>query len=284
MQKSKLDAKEKTPEFYSATGKMKHNLLNDYLFRIVMQKNPEALKQIISAILKVPAEEISDLEVTNSIIPGEVFDNKEFRMDITVRFNNNTAIDIELQVNDEHNWQTRGLAYLCRQYLNLVKKGEEYNNDLAAYQISFLDFTLFEDNEVFFADYGMRDKVTHYNFNSHFALFVVDLSRIDFATEEDKKSGLDAWCRLFKATTWEELKSIAKEDSIMEAVANDLYVCETDEIIQKRCEDREDYLRRQRHYERVEAERDALITENERLRAILKAHNISDEDISNQNG
>ncbi len=276
--------------YLSASGKIKHNLLNDYLFRIVMQKNPEALKRIISAILEIPVEMITDLEVTNSIVPGEVFDNKEFRMDITVKFNNNTCIDIELQVIDEHNWQTRGLVYLCRQYLNLIKKGGEYDNDLAAYQISFLDFTLFKDNMEFFSRYELADTKTHYKFNSNYALFVVDLSKIDLATEEDKLSGLDAWCRLFKATTWEELKSIAKEDIIMEAVANDLYLCDTDEAIQKRCEDREEYLRNKQYVEdlikSLTSENETLASENEtlsseidRLRAILKAHNISEEDI-----
>ncbi len=204
-------------------------------------------------------------------------------MDITLSFNDNTATDIKLQVNDEHNWQTRGLVYLCRQFINLIKKGDEYNNDIAAYQISFLDFTLFPDNEEFFSCYLMADTKTKYIFNSHFALFVVDLSKMNLATEEDKESGLDKWCRLFKATTWEELKSIAKEDIVMEAVANDLFICDSDEAIQKRCEDREEYLRREKHYEEIASkyealasENEELVSENERLRALLKAHNIEE--------
>ena len=281
--------------FETATGKIRYNLLNDYLFRIVMQKNPEALKQIISAILKIPIETITDLEITNSIIPGEAINNKEFRMDITVKFRNTTSIDIELQVNNEYNWKTRGLVYLCRQYDNLIKRGGDYDNNLAAYQISLLDFTLFDDNVEFLARYEMIDIKTKYKYNSNFALFVVDLSRIDLATEDDKKSGLDTWSRLFKATTWEELKSLAKENEIMEAVANDVFTCESDEAIQKRLEDREDYLRHERFVKErmatLTAENEVLTSELnnltsdyinltsevERLRALLKKHNISDE-------
>ncbi len=288
MAKSSATKSKDIPSFKDATGELSYNLMNDYLFRIVMQKNPEALKQIISAILKIPIETITDLEITNSIKPGDAIKFKEYRMDITVRFRNTTSIDIELQVNNEYNWRTRGLVYLCREYDNLIERGKDYDNSLAAYQIGFLDFTLFKENEKFFSRYEMLDTDTHYKYNSNYALFVVDLSKINLATEEDKQVGLDKWCKLFKATTWEEIKALVKEDIVMEAVANDVYTSESDDVIRKRCREREDYLRHERYVkermaeltselETVTSENETLTLELERLRAILKEHNISDE-------
>lgn len=38
-----------------------------------------------------------------------------------------------------------------------------------------------------------------------------ELNNEEFATEEDKAYGIDYWAKLFKSTTWEELKILALE-------------------------------------------------------------------------
>lgn len=78
-------------------------------------------------------------------------------------------------------------------------------------EIVFLDYTLFPDHVKFFSAYEMCDIDDGYKFNSNFALYVIDLSQIDMATDADKATGLDKWCKLFKAKTWDELKKLAKE-------------------------------------------------------------------------
>ncbi len=226
-----------------ATGKISYNMLNDYMFRIVMQNNPEALKNIIAAVLHIPPARIVSLEVTNAIIPGEAISNKEFRMDVSVCFNDNTYVDIELQVRDQTDWTFRSLHYLCREYEEGLSRGEAYIVNHAAYQIGFLDYTLFPDHVKFFSAYEMCDIDDGYKFNSNFALFVIDLSQIDIATEADKATGLDKWCRLFKADSWDELKKLAKEDKLMEMIAEEVFKSNSDYAVRKRCQDREDYLR-----------------------------------------
>ena len=226
-----------------ATGKISYNMLNDYMFRIVMQNNPEALKNIIAAVLHIPPARILSLEVTNAIIPGEAISNKEFRMDVSVCFNDNTYVDIELQVRDQTDWTFRSLHYLCREYEEGLQRGDAYLVNHAAYQIGFLDYTLFPDHVKFFSAYEMCDIDDGYKFNSNFGLFVIDLSQIDMVTEADKATGLDKWCRLFKADTWDELKKLAKEDKLMEMIAEEVFKSNSDYAVRKRCQDREDYLR-----------------------------------------
>jgi len=56
---------------------------------------------------------------------------------------------------------------------------------------------------------------------------VLDLSRIDLATEEDKQYQLDYWAALFKAKTWEEQirqQCLAREDynRTMKGIENNL--------------------------------------------------------------
>lgn len=56
--------------------------------------------------------------------------------------------------------------------------------------------------------------------------------------------GIDHWASLFKATTWEELKMLAKSDKYLQDAVDSVYVLTQDEKIRQQCEAREDYRRR----------------------------------------
>jgi len=248
-----------TGQLENASGAIRYSMLNDYMFRVVMQKSIPALKKIISAVLHRSADSIGDIVINNTVIPGEAIEDKEYRMDISMTIDNSTRVNIELQVCDLKNWTCRSLHYLCREYERCLKKGHKYENDHAAYQIGFLDYTLFDDHVKFFSSFEMCDVDDYYKYNSNFALFVIDLTQIDKATEADKASELDKWCRLFKAKTWDELKNIVKEDRIMAETAEAIYIYNSDEIIQKRCQDREEYLAEKNWYEEQLKKKDSEI-------------------------
>jgi DNA anti-recombination protein RmuC len=74
---------------------------------------------------------------------------------------------------------------------------------------------------------------------------VVSLKHIDLATDEDKQFGIDRWARLFKSTTWEDIKMLAKNEPIFQDAAETLYDLNADETIRAQCRAREDYNRQQ---------------------------------------
>jgi hypothetical protein len=74
---------------------------------------------------------------------------------------------------------------------------------------------------------------------------VVSLKHIDLATDEDKQFGIDRWARLFKSTTWEDIKMLAKNEPIFKDAAETLYDLNADETIRAQCRAREDYNRQQ---------------------------------------
>lgn len=80
---------------------------------------------------------------------------------------------------------------------------------------------------------------------------MLDLTRIDLATEEDRQYHIDYWASLFKATTWEELKMLAEQNEFIANASSTVYQLSQEETIRLQCEAREDYYRRQRsvqHY------------------------------------
>lgn len=86
----------------------------------------------------------------------------------------------------------------------------------------------------------------HTIYSDKMCLCVLNLTRIDLATKEDKARGLDKWAALFKARTWEELKMLAQKDEIINEATSTIYQLSQEEKIRLQCEAREDYYRRQR--------------------------------------
>ncbi len=74
-------------------------------------------------------------------------------------------------------------------------------------------------------------------------LCVLNLSRIDLATTEDKHYQIDYWASLFKSTTWEEIKMLAKDNNYISDATSTVYRLSQEEMIRLQCEAREDYYR-----------------------------------------
>lgn len=182
--------------YLNATGKIDYTLLNDYMFRAIMQKHEDVLKGLTCATLQLESGDIKSIHIENPIELGKAIDNKEFVMDIKVLLNNDTLINFELQVINYSDWPDRSLSYLCRNYDHL-HHGEEYNDSMSAIHVGILDFNLFPDYPEFFAQYQLLNIKNHHVYNDKFQLRVLELNHINLATEEDKKYGLDKWAALF---------------------------------------------------------------------------------------
>lgn len=235
--------------YLNATGIISHNMTNDYMFRYILQKNEKVLRGLISSLLHLNPTTIQKITIRNPINLAEDITGKDFIMDIEVMMNDNKLINLEMQVNNEHNWAERSLSYLCRTFDQLYQ-GQDYEEALPVHHIGFLDFTLFPDYPEFYATYQILNIKNHHLYSSKFSLSVVNLTQIAMATDEDKAHGIDYWARLFKANTWEEIKMLAKDNEYLEAAANSLYEANADRMVRERCIARKLAERRERTLER----------------------------------
>ncbi len=244
----------------NAHGKVPYNMTNDYMFRAVLQSNNKVLRGLICSLLHLEESEVQSVEITNPIILGESIHSKEIRLDINVRLNNRNIINLEMQISNRFNWPNRSLLYLSRSF-DQLNHGGEYLEIRPAVHIGFLDYTLFNEQPEFYATYKMLNVKNHQIYSDNFVLSVVNLTRIDLATEEDKKYHIDDWARLFKATTWEEVKKMADQNEYLEAASQSIFLYNTDEQIRKMCRDRVEYYQDLHNYERHFAKQDAIIAE-----------------------
>ena len=240
---------QKTTSYKEATGKIRYNMTNDYMFRYILENNEKVLTGLVCSLLHLRPEDIKELRITNPITQGYAIQDKEFVLDIQVMLNNEEMLELEMQVANQENWTDRSLVYLCRMF-DQLSHGQKYDEALPVTHIGFLDFTLFEDDPEFYATNMMLNVKCHRIFNDKFKLSVVNLSQIDLATKEDKAWGVDYWARLFKAKTWEEIKMLAEKNEFLEEAAQSVYVANEDEIIRQMCRAREDRERHERTVQR----------------------------------
>ncbi len=256
--------------FENACGEIPFNMTNDYMFRAVLQENNRALRGLICSLLHLAESEITSVEITNPIVLGESADAKEFRLDIHLILNDNTLLNLEMQIANQLNWQKRSVMYLCRSY-DQLNRGQEYQDARPAIHIGFLDYTLFSRHPEFYAGYKLINVKNYHIYSDNLTLYIADLSRIDLATDEDIRFGIDKWARLFKVATWEELKMIASENDALYEAAKTLFYKNSDEEIRMRCLDREEYYADLRSYQRAIAEKDQAISEQARQIELLRA-------------
>ena len=115
-----------------ATGEIRYNMTNDYMFRYVLQKNKKVLKGLISSMLHLNSDDIKSIEITNPINLADEITGKDFVLDIDILMNNDTKINLEMQVSNKHNWTDRSLSYTCRSFDQLYR-GHEYEEAFPDY-------------------------------------------------------------------------------------------------------------------------------------------------------
>lgn len=244
-QRKELSMKNTFISYQEATGKIDFTFTNDYMFRVILQSNELVLKGLISSLLHLPFDEIKTVEIKNPIKLGETLNSKDFILDIQVLLNNDTLINLEMQVANHHNWTDRSLSYLCRNFDQLYR-GQEYEVARPVIHIGILDFVLFPDAPEFYASYKMLNIKSHYVFSDKFTLNVLSLKEIESATEEDVFWKIDKWAKLFAAKTWRDIKMIAQNNEILTSATKSLFEYNADDIIRQQCRAREEAERHER--------------------------------------
>lgn len=229
---------------FPASGPLTIPMTNDYLFRALLQRNNKVLRGLICSLLHLASANVRSVEITNPIELGTSVNDKTFILDIRILLNDQTIINLELQVINQHNWVERSLSYLCRSFDNL-QAGEEYQSVRPIIQIGLLNFTLFPEHPEFYATYQLLNVKNHSLYSDKLRLSVLDLTQIKLAAEEDKQYQIDYWASLFKATTWEELNMLAQNNEDFAEASATVYQLSQEERIRLECEAREDYYRTQ---------------------------------------
>ena len=226
------------------TGALGFKMNNDYLFRALLQSDEETLKYIIASAMGIDVREIRDILVTNPILLGDTIDDKELHLDVKtlVEYEKDKikVINLEMQLVRHEGWIERSVQYVCRAFDSLVH-GNKYAEACGVWQISFCDFTLFTESPAFLSDYMLiNTKDIRQIYTDKIRISNINLKAINMATDEDRRSGLVLWARLFKAESWEELIMLANENPVVDQTVSSVWQLSQDRAIREQMQRREE--------------------------------------------
>ena len=218
-----------------------YGMRNDYMFKAVLQESREVLRNLVAVLMGIDESTIASCEIVNPIELGKSMDAKECILDVKLVLNDTQIINIELQIRKEASWPERSLLYWSRAF-DCIRSGDDYSLLKPTYHIGILDFTLFENNPEFYAEYLLMSRNTGKIYTDKISMRVLDLSKIENAREGEEK--LVKWAKIFRAKTMAELETLAAEEEVLKSMVAHIRELSEEEKIRQQCEAREDYERR----------------------------------------
>ena len=88
--------------------------------------NVGLLKDLLSNVLKIPAESIQEIVVENNEVLPENLSDKFCRLDLHVTVDGRN-VDVEMEVSDRGNYKERSLYYWSRLYGTALLRGHQYD-------------------------------------------------------------------------------------------------------------------------------------------------------------
>ena len=122
-------------------------LTNDYIFKRLFSKkgNEDILKDLLEGILEIPIEKV---EVMQEVELERVdIKDKLGVLDIKAIINENTTVDIEMQIADEKNMIERTLYYWAGLYYTGLKRGRDYKLNNKVITINILMYNIFKEEK-----------------------------------------------------------------------------------------------------------------------------------------
>ena len=142
-------------KFYNNAGILSANELMDPKVDIAFKyvfgnpQHPEITISLLNAVLDLPDDKkITKVQILNPDLNPRFKDDKFAILDIKANANDNTIIDIEMQVANRKDMIPRTLVYLARMVDEQIGRSDKYDKLQRTICINFLDFNLLENQEV----------------------------------------------------------------------------------------------------------------------------------------
>ena len=146
----------------SETTKELMNPKIDFVFKLLFgnEKDTSFLISFLNAALDLTGEKaIKFVIIKNPVNDRQTEDDKLSIMDVKAETNDETVINIEIQLRDQHNMRLRTLYHLSKMIAERLNKGEDYQKIAKTVTINILDFDLLQRETKFHSKFRFKDTV-----------------------------------------------------------------------------------------------------------------------------
>ena len=136
----------------------------------------ELLASLLSSILdlEITAE---DVILTNPELSAEHEAGKQSRLDIRAKLRDNSHINVEIQIRNEHNMEKRSLFHLSKLYIGQLSKRMNFGDICPAIAINILDFNYLPFEE-FHNKYRMKNIKNNHELTDVFEINFIELPKV----------------------------------------------------------------------------------------------------------
>ena len=259
----------------------------DFAFKEIMF-NDKVRKGFLSAVLEIPVNKIKKTVLKNTNLQKIHVDEKQGILDVYLVMNDDTQIDIEIQLAYMASWADRSAFYVSKMLVEQINIDKKYSNFQKCIGINLLDFNYIKDTDRFHTVYHISEDKEHFIYTDIMEWHVVELPKLPAI---DDGSDLYNWVRFIKAERKEEFEMLAKKDEYIEEAYKQLEIISQDE--QKRLEYtarqkaiydyntliEENYLRGEKKG-RIEGKAEGKAEERKTLAEKMRAKGYSEQEIA----
>ena len=191
------------------------NALNDLLFKFIFghKENKEITLSFINAVLGLEGERaFVDLRFADREIDPEEENGKGSALDLLCMTNDETQINIEVQVQKRENMGQRSLYYWAKLYQSTLGRGENYENLRRTVAINLLGYEYLPLSG-FHHTYGLYDETCVHRLTDDIEIHFLELPKV---TRQDirRMRTLDKWMAFIRnELSDEEMEAIAMSDA-----------------------------------------------------------------------
>lgn len=199
----------------------------DFAFKEIM-RNEQARTGFLSAVLKLNSSDIRQTILLNTNLDREHEHEKQGILDVRILMNDNTEINIEIQLSYLHTWAERSLFYLSKLYIGQIKPGQNYTVFKKCISISILDFILLNDTKEFYSCFHILEDTRHTLYTDKMEFHVLELPKLPKELKEDASDVL-LWAKFINSKTKEEFEMLAEKNKSIAQAYEQLQIISQDE-------------------------------------------------------
>ena len=202
----------------------------DFAFKELM-RDETVRKGFLSAVLGIKDTDIKKTVLLNTNLPKIHEDEKQGILDVRLTMNNNTEIDIEIQLAYMKAWADRSTFYVSKMLVEQVGINKKYSNIKKCIGINILDLDYIKDTQRFHTVYHISEDTEHIKYTDILEIHIVELPKLP---TNDDGTDLYDWIKFIKAENKGEFEMLAQQSKYLKRAYEALEEISADE--QKRLE------------------------------------------------
>ena len=202
--------------------------------------NEEFLTEFLSSLLNI---KIKNIEKMHDIhLEKDIEDDKLGIIDVRAIINDNSIINIEIQLRNEFNIIERSTFYGSKLISDQLRKNDLYKDIKPVIVICILDYNFFPFEEYINDTVMVLNKHRKFNVNENMKYYYIELPKFR-KSNYNRESIINQWLTFIDSENSKELEEIMKKNNTIKKANDELEYLEGDEAFKRKVELREKYER-----------------------------------------